>query len=187
MARNTGVAELGRAVSLAKRGATKQDAHRVLAGYQQAIHAADQVVRQALADQATESGGVGLEGLRVFVSLNAAWVPPGPPRRGRVHADLPRAAAWFLENVRPEPQRGVGKAKEKADFTCRNPECGCRNLRVQTHHVVWVSMGGGDEEDNLICVCKPCHLRLIHTGIVSLSRVGDALVWRFPGRVVVAL
>ncbi len=199
VARHTGIAELERAVRLANGGSSKKVERQVLAGYHRAIRLAEQLAVQPGAGDATEAGAagqagdatktgaVGLAGLRLFVSLNAAWAPPPVPRFDRVHADLPEAAAWFLENVRIEPQRGIGKVKEKADCTCRNPECGCRNLRVQTHHLVWVSLGGSDEEDNLICVCKPCHLRLIHTGIVSVTRVGGALVWRYPGRVVVAL
>ncbi len=193
VARRTGYAELKRAVRIAKKSGDRGGRggrvieQQVLASYQRAIRTADDLVRQVLATDTTKNGGVGLEALQVFVSLNAAWAPPQPPRFDRVHADLPEAAAWFVENVRIEPQRGVGKVKEKADYTCRNPECGCRNLRVQTHHVVWVSMGGDDSPDNLVCVCKVCHLRLIHTGIVSVTRIGDALVWRYPGRVVVAL
>ncbi len=76
---------------------------------------------------------------------------------------------------------------ERDHYTCRNPECGCRNLRVQAHHVHPRSLGGSDLLDNGVCVCKCCHLRLIHTGRISVTRVGDALVWRYPGRVVVAL
>ncbi len=109
------------------------------------------------------------------------------PRHDRVHVDLPKAARWFLENVRLDPQRGFGKVKERDNFTCRNPECGCRNLRVQAHHLHPRSMGGGDELENGITVCKCCHLRLIHTGRIRVTRVGDALVWRYPGRVVVAV
>ncbi len=207
VARNTGIAELRRAVRLASGGSSKKVERQVLAGYQRAILMADELASQALAGEgqggatetgaanlasgrlggATETGVVGLGALRVFVSLNAAWAPPPVPRFDRVHADLPEAAAWFLENVRVDPQWGIGKVKENADYTCRNPECGCRNLRVQTHHVVWRSLGGDDSPENLVCVCKPCHLRLIHAGIVSVTRVGDALVWRYPGRVVVAL
>ena len=49
-------------------------------------------------------------------------------------------------------------------------------------HRVWRSRGGGDEEDNLDTLCKPCHLRLVHTGIVTVERVGDAILWTYPGR-----
>ncbi len=46
-------------------------------------------------------------------ALQAVLAPPPPPRWVTVHADLPAAARWFLENVRPEPQKGAGKVKEK--------------------------------------------------------------------------
>jgi hypothetical protein len=48
-----------------------------------------------------------------------------------VHPDQQEAAAWFLENVKPEPQRGFGKVKERDRFVCQNPECGRRTLRAQ--------------------------------------------------------
>ncbi len=135
---------------------------------------------------ATDAGGL-LGGLQLFVSLNAAWAPPPVPEFDRVHVDLPEAARWFLENVRLEAQRGFGKVRERDRFTCRNPECGCRNLRVQAHHIHPRAQGGGDELENGITVCRCCHLRLIHTGRISVTRIGDALVWRYPGRMVVAL
>ncbi len=193
VARRTGHGELRRAVRLATRTTSKKVGRRVLAEYRRAIDIADRLVAQALVVRdpgladTTNAGAVGMGALRVFVSLNAAWAPPAAPRHGRVHAELPRAAAWFLDNVQIGRCRGLGKVKERADYTCRNPECGCRNLRVQVHHVHWRSMGGGDEDENLVCLCKPCHLRLVHTGMVSVARVGDDLVWRYPGRVVVAL
>ncbi len=138
------------------------------------------------ADHATDTGGL-LGGLQLFVSLEAAWAPPPVPNYDRVHVDLPKAARWFLENVRLDPQKGFGKVKERDHFTCRNPECGCRNLRVQAHHLHPRARGGGDEPENGITVCKCCHLRLIHTGRISVTRIGAALVWRYPGRVVVAV
>ncbi len=202
VARNTGIAELRRAVKLADRGVTKQVELQVLAGYQHAIDVAERVVGQMLAadqvgqatepgapaptDHATDTGGL-LGDLQLFVSLDAAWAPPPVPKYDRVHVDLPEAARWFLENVRIDPQRGFGKVKERDHFTCRNPECGCRNLRVQAHHLHPRAQGGGDELENGITVCKCCHLRLIHTGRISVTRIGDALVWRYPGRIVVAL
>ncbi len=217
VARSTGVAELRRAVKLAHGGVTKEVELEVLASYQHAIDVAERVVGQMLAadqedqgDHATEPGGLAPSGdttgpgapapadhatepggllgsLQLFVSLNAAWAPPPVPEYGRVHVDLPEAARWFIENVRIDPQRGFGKVKERDHFTCRNPECGCRNLRVQAHHLHPRSLGGGDELENGITVCKPCHLRLVHTGRISVTRIGGALVWRYPGRVVVAL
>jgi len=50
---------------------------------------------------------------RLAVALRAVLAPPPPPRWVTVHADLPEAARWFLENVKPEPQKGFGKVKER--------------------------------------------------------------------------
>ncbi len=73
------------------------------------------------------------------------------------------------------------------DWSCRNPECGRRSIRVQAHHIHWRSLGGSDELNNGITLCPVCHLRLVHGGIISVQRQGAALIWRYPGRVVVAL
>ena len=86
-----------------------------------------------------------------------------------------------------EPQRGFGNVKERDNFTCRNPECGRRSLRVQAHHIVFRSDGGSDDLGNGITLCPVCHLRLVHKGRISVTRVGDTLVWRYPGRVVVTM
>ena len=68
------------------------------------------------------------------------------------------------------------------DHRCCNPKRGRRNLRVQAHHIELRSLGGSDAPDNGISECRVCHLRLIHTRKISVTRVGDALVWRYPGR-----
>jgi hypothetical protein len=182
VASNTGIAELQRAVKLAGRASSPDVEVAVLGRYQHAIHLAARLIQEQPA-LATDPGAP----LRVFVSLSAAWAPPPLPRHDRVHADLPEAARWFVQELRVEPQRGFGRVKERDQHTCRNPECGCRSLRVQAHHVVFRSEGGCDDLSNGITLCPVCHLRLVHTGRVSVTRVGDALVWRYPGRVVVAL
>jgi hypothetical protein len=182
VAGNTGIAELQRAVKLAGRTGSAEVHDAVLERYQGAIDLAADLTQEEPA-LATDSGAP----LQVFVSLNAAWAPAPAPRHERVHADLPEAARWFLREVRLEPQRGFGKVKERDRYTCRNPECGCRSLRVQAHHILFRSEGGCDDLSNGITLCPVCHLRLVHTGRVSVTRRGDALVWRYPGRVVVAL
>ena len=111
--------------------------------------------------------------------------PAPPPPSARIHPDLVLAARWFLANVQPEPQRGFGRVKERAHFVCQNPECGRQNLRMEAHHIHFKSKGGSDELNNGIALCRACHLRLVHAGRVSVEQVGEALVWRFPGRVVV--
>ena len=182
VARNTGVAELQRAVKLAGRPGPTGVAAQVLERYHQAIQLAAQLVEQA-PGSATNPGTP----TRLFVSLNAAWVPPSVPTHDRVHADLPAAARWFLHQVRIEPQRGFGQVKQRDNHTCRNPECGRRTLRAQAHHIVYRSDGGSDDLDNGVTLCPVCHLRLVHTGRITVTRIGAALVWRYPGRMVVAL
>jgi len=182
VANNTGIAELQRAVKLAGRAGSPGVAAAVLDRYQKAIEMADHIVQEQPA--LTSNTG---SPIQVFVSLHAAWAPPPVPRHDRVHADLPMAAHWFLEQVRIDPQRGFGKVKERDHYTCRNPECGRRSLRVQSHHIAYRSHGGSDDLRNGITLCPVCHLRLVHTGRISVTRAGDALVWRYPGRAVVEL
>ncbi len=107
-----------------------------------------------------------------------------------VDPDLPEAARWFLDTV-PEPGgRGVsGEVKRRDHHTCQNPECGTRGVTVEAHHLWWCSKGGDDRVELQITLCRCCHLRLIHskkdTSPVTVTVVGDALVWTWPDRVVV--
>jgi len=128
--------------------------------------------------------------LKLAVALRAVLAPPSPPRWVTVHADLPAAARWFLENVRPEPQRGFGKVKERDDFRCQNPECRRRTLRAHAHHKRKRSEGGNSKPENGDTHCPSCHLRLIHARRVAveeihLDGVGPVQLWRYPGRAVV--
>ncbi|MBW2254417.1 MAG: HNH endonuclease [Deltaproteobacteria bacterium] len=148
------VLELQRATAMAGRGLEEE----VLAAYEQAMARTTNTV-----------------------ALRAMQAPPPAPTLVAVHPDLPEAAVWFLKNIRPEPQRGFGKVKERDRFVCQNPECGRRTLRAEAHHLVFRSDGGSDEMDNGVSVCRACHLRLIHTGLVSVERKGDADVWTYPG------
>ncbi len=181
IARHTGIAELQRAVKLAGRPGGSAVAAAVVQRYRLAIDVAHQVVGSEAT--ATEIGST----TRLLVAVYAAWQPDQVPLYDRVHVDLPEAARWFLEQVKIERQYGFGRVKERDRYTCRNPECGCRSLRVQAHHIVFRQDGGGDDLDNGITLCPVCHLRLVHTGRISVSRAGSALVWRYPGRMVVAL
>jgi len=156
---------------------------------------------------ATKTGN-GPRALRLAVALRAVLAPPPTPRWVTVHADLPAAARWFLENVQPEPQKGFGKVKERDDFRCQNPECRRRMLRAHAHHCHERNKGGGNQLWNGKTLCKPCHLRLIHAGRVTVEDMKlEGLpqfvhrarqirwwlpsdewrapeLWRYPGRVV---
>jgi hypothetical protein len=164
VARNTGIAELRRAVKLAGRPGPRSIEPAVLGQYRRAIALAAQVV-EAEPTVATNTG----DPLQVFVSLNAAWAPAAVPQYDCVHADLPAAARWFLQEVKIEPQRGFGKVKERDHFTCRNPECGRRSLRVQAHHIVFRSDGGSDDLGNGITLCR-CAISGWSTRAGSASR-----------------
>lgn len=108
----------------------------------------------------------------------------GEPLWTRAHPRLLEAARWFLDTVQPPPQTGFGKVKERDRWTCQNPECGRRTLRNEAHHIRFRSQGGSDDLDNGLCLCRSCHLRLIHTGHVQIERRGPLLLWRFPDRTV---
>ncbi|RME20817.1 MAG: HNH endonuclease [Deltaproteobacteria bacterium] len=114
--------------------------------------------------------------------------PVGDARSGRVVTVEPGvlvAARWLLATVRLPPARGTGRIRRRADFTCANPECRRRTLRVHVHHLVPRSLGGTDDDDNLRCLCPSCHLRLVHGGFMAIEHVDDADVFLYPGRAVV--
>ena len=134
-----GVGELGRAIKMVD--SSKIVAFALLKKYRQAIQAARELVPglepigfalavdgiaeegAAVDTETTESAsqpeaaatksGTQPRTLKLAVALRAVLAPPPPPRFLTVHADLPAAAHWFLENVEPEPQRGFGKVKER--------------------------------------------------------------------------
>ena len=113
--------------------------------------------------------------------------PHEPISRGwiRAHEHLLEAATWLVATLEP-PTRGFpGKVKQQSRHTCQNPECGRQALSVEAHHVHWRSKGGPDHPDNGLALCRACHLRLVHSGHVTVKRVGSAHVWTYPGRVVV--
>lgn len=40
---------------------------------------------------------------------------------------------------------------------CEDISDGCEGVAVDIHHIVPKSLGGTDEEDNLVAVCRACH------------------------------
>lgn len=168
VARCTGAAELRRA---AHRARTESSA-AILRDYERALER----VSQLGGDSATDT-----------VALRSAQQDHPPRPMLRVHPDLPTAAAWFLEQARLPPLKGFARIKQRDDYTCQNPECSRRNLRVEAHHITFRRTGGSDDPDNGICLCRPCHLRLVHrgpdaAGPVKVERIAEALRWTFPGR-----
>ena len=51
--------------------------------------------------------------------------------------------------------------------------------------MIFRSQGGTDALDNGVCVCRSCHLRLLHGGKLAVTREGAFLVWKWTcGRTV---
>lgn len=53
------------------------------------------------------------------------------------------------------------------NYTCQC--CGKKNCQLQTHHIIFRSRGGTDDENNMITLCKECH-KGIHDGTIVLDK-----------------
>ena len=53
------------------------------------------------------------------------------------------------------------------NYTCQC--CGKKNCQLQTHHIIFRSQGGTDDEDNMITLCKECH-KGVHAGNIVLNK-----------------
>lgn len=52
-------------------------------------------------------------------------------------------------------------------YTCQC--CGKKHVRLEVHHIIFRSLGGTDDEKNLITLCEICH-KAIHDGILILTK-----------------
>ena len=74
-------------------------------------------------------------------------------------------------------QRGVnyGFANSREHALCRDNYtcqiCGAKKTRLEVHHIVFRSLGGSDDLDNLITLCEKCHYDL-HHGKIELKVKG---------------
>ena len=76
-------------------------------------------------------------------------------------------------------QQGInyGYANTKAyvltrdGYRCQYCKGKSKDKRLEVHHIIFRSMGGSDEESNLITLCKTCHDAL-HRGEVELKKKG---------------
>jgi len=76
-------------------------------------------------------------------------------------------------------QKGInyGFANTKAyilkrdNYICHNCKGKTKNRRLEVHHIIYRQNGGSDEHDNLITLCKTCHVGL-HAGNIKLKKVG---------------
>ena len=68
---------------------------------------------------------------------------------------------------------GYTNAREHAlvrdKYTCQY--CGKKNCRVEAHHIIFKSKGGGDTLENLITLCEDCH-KAVHLGKIELKLKG---------------
>lgn len=53
------------------------------------------------------------------------------------------------------------------NYTCQC--CGKKHVRLEVHHIIFRSLGGTDDEKNLITLCEKCH-KAIHDGILILTK-----------------
>ena len=53
------------------------------------------------------------------------------------------------------------------NYTCQC--CGKRHIRLEVHHIIFRSLGGTNDERNLITLCEKCH-KLVHDGLLILTK-----------------
>ena len=60
-----------------------------------------------------------------------------------------------------------GAILHRDNYTCQC--CGKKNCKLETHHIIFRSRGGSDDENNMITLCKECHKK-VHNGTVVLTK-----------------
>ena len=60
-------------------------------------------------------------------------------------------------------------ALDRDNYTCQR--CGKKHIRLEVHHIIFRSLGGNDELDNLITLCEKCH-KALHDGKITLNLKG---------------
>ena len=58
---------------------------------------------------------------------------------------------------------------DRDNYTCQC--CGKKHVRLEVHHIIFRSLGGSDELDNLITLCEKCH-KALHDGKITLNLKG---------------
>lgn len=53
------------------------------------------------------------------------------------------------------------------NYTCQC--CGKKHVRLEVYHIIFRSMGGTDDEKNLITLCEKCH-KMVHDGVFILTK-----------------
>jgi hypothetical protein len=98
------------------------------------------------------------------------FAPPG----------LLAAADYVLATVVLPAVHGTRRMVARDGYTCQNPRCRRRTLRVHPHHIHQRQHGGTDDPENIVTLCPACHLRGIHSNQMSVVRIEDWLVWTWP-------
>ena len=73
---------------------------------------------------------------------------------------LRRVATEEIEGYKPMfAKNKVYKSKANFMNYARSHELceDCGSMAVDTHHITFKSQGGGDDNGNLIALCRPCH------------------------------
>jgi len=71
---------------------------------------------------------------------------------------------------------------DRRGHRCANPTCSQR-ANLHGHHVIFRSRGGGDGEENIVYLCRGCHLRGVHEGWITVAgNAPDGLTWVLGAR-----
>lgn len=78
------------------------------------------------------------------------------------HWGYQKGTLYSFENVK-------AFVRDRDNYTCQC--CSKKNCRIEVHHILFRSLGGSDEPENLISLCKDCH-KGVHNGTVKLLLKG---------------
>ena len=62
------------------------------------------------------------------------------------------------------------------NYTCQC--CGKKHVRLEVHHIIFRSLGGADDEKNLITLCEKCH-KAVHDGILIITKIPKKLNFKY--------
>lgn len=99
---------------------------------------------------------------------------PKKPRNVRV---VPRSRKAWAEKLKPIKRlRGHAlmernaRIKARDCYTCQNRQCGKRTLDLHVDHIIPLSQGGSEEDDNLQTLCVDCNMEK-----AKFERLGKAV------------
>ena len=84
----------------------------------------------------------------------------------------PKTRLWGYQKG---PNYGYANTKamvlNRDGYTCQYCHGKRKNSRLEVHHIQYRHMGGSDDSDNLITLCRSCH-KDVHDGKITLPNVG---------------